>query len=70
MLIYDVINLDIWRYKLGHLLQSGWDIPSGVLKTKNCKLCFICHLAKMHRLLCCGSDYRANEFFDLIHCDI
>jgi len=67
---YDV---DIWHFRLGHPSKH---VVEQVCKTfpyvnsSSDKLCYICYLAKQHKLPFQISDTASLNTFDLIHIDI
>lgn len=64
---------DIWHFRLGHLSDprphlTNFHQTSSSKNTK--KPCWICPLAKLHRLSFNTSYNRSENYFDLVHCDL
>jgi len=72
--INNVINLEIWHSRLGHLSNA----KLALMKDNNVPLfndnkefhCEICPLAMQKRLPFNSSTHVSNQCFDLIHCDL
>lgn len=67
-----VNTYDLWHHRLGHLLSflSNDLNVFGSLNKEGTNACDICYRAKRTRCPFYNSENKANDIFDMIHCDI
>lgn len=55
---------------MGHPSPKVVEIISGIRNSCSNKNCDVCLKAKQTREVFCSSDSKANDIFDIIHCDL
>ena len=71
-----VNTYDLWHQRLGHPSQQAVSFLSkdlnvfGSLNKEGTNACDICYRAKQTRCPFYNSENKANDIFDMIHCDI
>ena len=66
-------DFDLWHYFLGHPSSSRLESIKDIHVSKashNSKPCFICLMAKLHKLPFTHSQHKSIYCFELIHCDL
>lgn len=69
------VSVTTWHHRLGHLsFRTLYSLKSKLhsshLNIQHIKLCYICPLAKQHRLPFTSNNHLSTSPFDLIHCNI
>jgi hypothetical protein len=67
------VSANIWHSRLGHLSDSRLHLLHHVIpefSAESNKACFVCPLAKQHKISFPTSITYSTHIFDLIHCDI